>query len=370
MPLSKIKNYSKKVWKSEFFCDGKFDKIYLSDYHVDKKFLKYHKIDKTFFHLKNKFPLQYVFPYIKNLEKSIKLFHINEGMFKKTNDFDIIVADGSTPLLSALVTFISSLGFSKIYSIFPIYYSIHKICDSFNIPIIPVNNDLTHTENFSLKLPSEKSVLFLTDPLWCIGRNQNNKLYKILREWQKKTKSIIIIDSSYDYCSYENENETKFFTNLDSSNTIRLVSPTKSLGIHGVRFSYLIIPDQFGQELYYVTCSSIGSTSQYMQSLRYKLYKYFLKNIKKTPISKFSKERFLILKKYLDKNKIDYISPTCCSYVLIKIIPFLKKKNLLNKYCFLNNWAIDLPLSKYKDYVKYNLVTSEENFKMFLNDLK
>lgn len=368
MSLSKIKNYSKKVWKSEFSPIGKGG-IYLSNFFVDKSILKDHKIDKNFFNFSNEFPLQYVFPDTKSLEEKIQKFHEKEGYEKEK--FKIFTADGSTPLLSTLIVFAKALGFNQIHSVFPIYFNIHKICDSLNISIVPVNDRLTHEGNFKLTLPKKKSILLLTDPIWCIGRKQSGGLYEILAKWQSRTKSIIIIDSSFDYTNFKQKNSEKNFIKLNLSNTIRLVSPTKSLGILGSRFAYLIVPKEYSNEINILTCSVIGPTSRYGEDLRIKLFDYFYTQIKnKTPLVNLAKERFEKLRKLLDNKKIKYISPNCCSYILAEIIPYLKKNKKIKKYSYLNHWSIDIPIDEYKNYIKINLLMQEENFQELLNDLK
>jgi len=369
MSLFNLKNYSKRVWKSEFFPLGK-GKIYLSNFFVDKDILKYHQIDEAFFNFPSKFPLQYVFPDTRNLEEKIKKFHEKEGYEKEK--FKVFVADGSTPLLSALIFFAKSLGFNQISSIFPLYFNIHKLCDSLNISIVPVNDCLTYEGDFKLLLPKKKSILLLTDPIWCVGRRQSEKTYDLLAKWQNKTKSLIIIDSSFDYTCFDSiKGERKNFQRLNPTNTIRLISPTKSLGILGTRFSYLLVPKKYSDEINILTCSSIGPTSEYAEALREKLFDYFLLKIKnKTPLASFSEERYKKIKPLLDAKGIKYVPPTCCSYLFAELVPYLQKNGKLEKYSYLDFWSVDIPLTEYQNYIKINLLMKGENFKELLRDLE
>lgn len=367
MSLSKLrKNYSRKVWKAELVKPKSKNSIYLSDYFIDSEINQYKFSNKLRFDFDFKIPRQYSFPDSSNLNSRISDFHIKRGL--KKGSFKIFESEGSTPMIATMVLLARELGFKKIYSISPLYFSVHRICSSLDIEIIPCNNDLTHEEKYILKLPKKKSILFLTDPIWAIGRHHSNKLFIDLKRWQEKTNSLIFVDSSFDYTDWI-KRDLELTQKLDPQKTFRLICPTKVLGLHGLRFSYLICPSKYAKRLNSLSFSSIGPTSYFYSSIRKKIFNE-IDLFKKSPMAKLAEKRFSKIRSVLIKKEISFINPTCGVYLFAKIRHLLEKKDSLNKYSCIAPIGVDIPFKKYSGYTKINLLMRKLKFNKFLEDLE
>ncbi len=361
------KKYSEKVWRTEMEQPKNIKTTFLSDYYIDPRINKYDNLDKNFFKLKNETARQYFFTDSKELITLIKNFHISKGLPK--GSFEIFESDGSTPMITTMILFARELGFKKIYSISPVYFNIHRICNSIGTEIVPCNNNLTHEEKYVLNLPRKKSFLFLTDPIWIIGRHHSKYLFIKLKEWQKKTKSLIFLDSSFDYTDWSNINKSNLTNMLDHNYTFRLYCPTKSTGLHGVRFAYLICPKKYYPNLNTLTFSTLGSTNYLCTGLKKRIFKKMV-NSKISPMAAFAEERFNRLKKILEEKKIDFIHPECGVYLFAKIAPFFKNNKRLKDYSWLNQIGMDVPFEEYRGYSKINLVMRNSKFNKLLEDIK
>lgn len=365
MSPSKIKNnYSEKVWKKELVRSKKKNILYLSDFFIDSEINKYSNLNKHTFKIREEIPRQYIFPDTSELISMIKKFHIAQGLPKSS--FKVFETEGSTPMITTIILFARELGFKKIYSISPLYFNIHRICNALDMKIIPCNNDLTYEEGYSLKLPEKKSFLFITDPIWAIGRHHSKSLLEKLRKWQDKTKSLIFVDSSFDYTDWPGTQNSNLIKILNKCYTFRLICPTKVLGLHGVRFSYLLCPNKYFDELNTLSYSSIGPTGYFYKNLRKKIFKKMISS-KTSPIATLASKRYNLIKKVLIEKDIPFIIPNCGVYLFAKIVPSIRK----NKYYFwLHQIGVDIPFKKYSKYTKINLVMKRSKFNKLLNDLK
>ncbi len=354
----------------DYSVDECFDKKkinFLSEWFFDKKIHKYASFDKNNFKIGPTIPLQYTFPDTnRKLNESIENFHIKEGLPR--GSFTVFISEGSTPMIAAMVLFAKKIGFDKIHSLFPLYFTIHKMCDVVGINILPCNDDFPLSSNISLNLPKRKSFLFITDPIWSIGRHYSEEVFNRLAKWQKETGSIIFVDNSFSYMDWNTLIKREPSVALRPDLTFRLVCPTKSLCLHGLRFSYLLCPKKFSKEVARISIANTGSSCYFGHLQREMVFKKMIEK-KPNPIGLFASERYKVLKKVFSKNKIKHIVPNCGFFMFADLDFVLKKKKARHKYYWLNNEALDVLNPKYKGYAKINLIAREKIINSLIKDL-
>lgn len=378
--FGKVRNYMKKIYNNNFNIDkiineltyevdkkiDKSKKIFLSEWFFDKKINEYTGFKEVPLKIPTKIPLQYNFPDMdQNLNSRIKKFHIKEGLPEES--FVVFNTEGSTPMITSIILFALQLGFKKIYSIFPLYFNIFKLCDILKMSVIPCNTDLTY-EKAGLSLPSKKSFLILTDPIWVIGRHHSLEVFKQLREWQDKTGSVIFVDGSFSYTDWYTPIKKEPSIILNPYLTFRIICPTKALCLHGLRFSYLLCPTKFSKEIARISCSNIGSSCYFSHIQRKRLFSEMVKK-NLNPVGRFASDRFKILNEKLLKNDVEFIEPNCGFFMYANLDKFMKKKRIRYKYIWLSNWAVDIPNRKYKSYAKINLISRKNTFDNLIKDL-
>ncbi len=360
----------KRIDEGTYEVDKVYDSsgtVFLSEWFFDEKIQKYSSLGDTFFKFDGTLPTQYNFPDSnQELNSYIKEFHIKEGFL--CNNSEIFITEGSTPMIASLVIFAKSYGFKRIYSISPLYFNVFKVADLIDIPISPINKTLTIL-NQELDFPSEKSILFITDPIWSIGQHHPCQIMKKLREWQDTTGSLIFVDGSFAYTDWYSSTKKEPSSMLNPELTFRLICPTKALCLNGLRFSYLICPSEFKKELSRITCSTIGSSSYYSFMLRPKMFEKMITN-KINPVALFSRDRFNEIKGLLETNKIEYFKPDCGFFMFVNIKDILEKNNLDSRYMWIPNKGLDIFDKKLSGYVKLNLIMREKNIYKLKVDLK
>lgn len=350
--------------------DEYFDKAsvtFLSEWFFDEKIHNFTSFKKKPLKINPVIPTQYAFPDTNlQLNTLIENFHIQEGLPR--GSFVAFISEGSTPIIAAITLFAKKMGFDEILSVFPLYFTIHKMCGILNTKISPCNDSLTYQDGIGLHLPKKKSFLFITDPIWSIGRHHSQLIFKQLAEWQKKTGSIIFVDASFSYMDWIEPIKKEPATIFDPELTFRLICPTKSLCLHGIRFSYLLCPAKFSKEIAQILNSSIGSSCYYSHFFRKRLFLEMIKN-KPNPVGVFASQRYHILEKFLSMNNIDHIKPTCGFFMYADLDQFLRKKGIRHHYYWLKNEALDIWDMKYKNFAKINLIAREETFNSLIKGI-
>ncbi len=94
--------------------------VFLSEWFFDEKVHKYTGINKQFFDFPFEIPTQYYFPdSYQKLNKQIENFHKEKEEFY-SEGLEILISEGSTPMISSLVIFAKANNFDKIYSVSPL----------------------------------------------------------------------------------------------------------------------------------------------------------------------------------------------------------------------------------------------------------
>lgn len=150
-------------------------------------------------------------------------------------------ASGGTSILFAFSYWLARNDVKEIYYMPPIYFTILNSLRRFGIHARAISGYHSFEENFRLNLPMKKTVLILADPIWYAGIPVPEDILVEVTSWQEKTGSLIFVDGSFQYMRWDHRHYEPT-ARFDSSNTIRLVSPTKSLVVHGYRFAYCLLP--------------------------------------------------------------------------------------------------------------------------------
>jgi aspartate/methionine/tyrosine aminotransferase len=152
-------------------------------------------------------------------------------------------ACGGTSVLFALCYWLCRSEIAEIYYIPPIYFTLLNGLRQFKIRARPLSRFHSFEKEFRLALPEKECVLFIADPVWYAGIPVPEQIIDEIAAWQHKTGSLVFVDGSFQYMRWDNVVYERT-ASLDPARTIRLVSPTKSLVVHGYRFAYALIPSE------------------------------------------------------------------------------------------------------------------------------
>ena len=170
-----------------------------------------------------------------------KVVDLHTALDKITPETALCASSGGTSILFAFSYWLARNEIKEIYYIPPIYFTLLNGLRQFGIHARALSGYHCFEKEFCLKLPDKKTVLIFADPVWYSGIPVSEEIIDEIATWQNKTGSLIFVDGSFQYMRWDHrvhESTAK----LDPLNTIRLVSPTKSLVVHGYRFAYALLP--------------------------------------------------------------------------------------------------------------------------------
>ncbi|MBO1414863.1 pyridoxal phosphate-dependent aminotransferase [Streptomyces sp. FH025] len=162
---------------------------------------------------------------------------------------NVIPAGGSSSLLGTLCTWLHLTGVRKVHYLPPVYYKLAYFFRQFGIEPVRVSDLHAHQDGFAPELPDERTVLLLTDPLWYTGRPVPAEVLKRIGEWQRATGSLVFVDGTFQYLRWDGTRREESAAALPVELTLRLVSPTKYLSIHGHRCAHLLVPEHLRETL-------------------------------------------------------------------------------------------------------------------------
>jgi hypothetical protein len=171
---------------------------------------------------------------------------------------NVLAGAGSSSLLASFALWLAKRKTQHIYYIPPLYHSLHYFLALLNITARPISSTQVFDRTFELKLPKESTVLMFCDPIWFAGKHVPPEVIKAISSWQQRTGSLILVDGSFQYLSWSGKRD-EITSTLDPDLTFRLVCPTKALAIHAYRFSYLLHPAVFHDDLTFLYESLVGS---------------------------------------------------------------------------------------------------------------
>ncbi|MFG2847035.1 aminotransferase class I/II-fold pyridoxal phosphate-dependent enzyme [Kitasatospora sp. NPDC048296] len=161
----------------------------------------------------------------------------------------VIPAGGSSSVLGTFCTWLYLSGVRRVHYLPPVYYKFAYFFRQFGIEPVRVSEQHAHDRDFAPELPDERTVLLLTDPLWYAGQPVPAQVLKRIGEWQRATGSLVFVDGSFQYLRWDGGRREESAAALPADLTLRLVSPTKYLSIHGYRCAHLLAPEHLREPL-------------------------------------------------------------------------------------------------------------------------
>lgn len=160
----------------------------------------------------------------------------------------VIPGGGSSAFLATVCTWMTLTGHKAVYYLPPLYYKLGYFFRRFGIQPIPVSHYHAFQPEFDLNLPQQQAVLVLSDPLWYAGRHVPTSVLEQIKAWQLKTGSLVFVDGTFQYMGWDGI-VPEASAHLVMDQTLRLISPTKYLALHGYRCAYLLTGLQLRGEL-------------------------------------------------------------------------------------------------------------------------
>lgn len=167
---------------------------------------------------------------------------------------------GSTAALFAFTAYLAKTNVRRVYYLPPLYFTQHVALSMFGIDAIPVSELHAIEPDYSFALPSQTSVLLLADPVWYAGMSVTSSIIGEISAWQLRTNSLVFVDGSFQYMHWS-KRVAEATATLNPQHTVRLISPTKSLAIHGYRFAYFLLPAAVEPKLAWTYNHIYGSCS-------------------------------------------------------------------------------------------------------------
>lgn len=196
----------------------------------------------------------------RDLIGAIQTFHqLTDGVHYEPRE--ILLSAGSSPLILSILSWLSEEQQSEIYYFKPLYHAFYFWADILKLRLIPLSEEPLWDDRGGLSLPDRRSVLLITDPVWFAGRTLGPATIDALQGWQARTGSVVVVDGTFQYLQWAWPERCERTSTLLRERTIRLVCPTKSLALHGIRFAYLLGPADVLGPMRWICDGVTGSAS-------------------------------------------------------------------------------------------------------------
>ena len=169
-------------------------------------------------------------------------------------------ASGGASILFAFSYWLARNDIKEVCYIPPIYFTLLNGLRQFGIRARALGGYHCFEQEFRLVLPPKKTVLVLADPVWYAGIPVPEDVINQVAAWQEMTGSLVFVDGSFQYMRWDHKLCERTAA-LNPINTIRLISPTKSLVIHGYRFAYTLLPNIIKPQLSNCYTNIAGSSA-------------------------------------------------------------------------------------------------------------
>jgi aspartate/methionine/tyrosine aminotransferase len=154
----------------------------------------------------------------------------------------LFIGAGSSPVLITIAAYLANQGITEVFYLPPLYFSLHAALKLFGIRARSVSSLHAFEEGCRPHWPESTSVLLLCDPVWYAGTPVPEHIIAELAAWQGRTGSLVMVDGSFQYMRWDGRLHERSV--CLPGPTIRVVCPTKALGMHGFRCAYAILPQQ------------------------------------------------------------------------------------------------------------------------------
>jgi|ERR1043165_340929 aspartate/methionine/tyrosine aminotransferase len=196
-----------------------------------------------------------------DLTQLISNFHLERENVTYSLD-SILTSNGSATHISSFFVWIKTQGLKYVYYAPPLYYTFHFLAKIFEVELRPIARKHMFDRTLDLNLPASKCALIITDPIWYSGSPVGKEIIDKISQWQIRTQSTIFVDGSFQYFKWNGE-KTEYSSTFCNDNTFRLVCPSKALGTHGLRFSYLLLPERYYETFDFILDGILGSSSAF-----------------------------------------------------------------------------------------------------------
>lgn len=304
-----------RVFVSDWYCQHPYTKEYLPPLQPTPRDLLYYCFQND----------------TDDIHKEITTFHKrNDGIVYEKDE--IFVGAGMTPLLTAQVMLMKARGVKKIYYTKPLYYMFYYMAKVLDLELIPVCDIPLNQPNIKLNFPKEKSWMVICDPLWYMGKNFLPGYVKQIKNWQEATGSHIIVDGAFQYMKWDKNDRHEETATLNKELTLRSVCPTKALALHGIRFSYTLLPKAYQEEMRYNYANSFGSSCIYSHEAA----KHIMR-VLNSPTSNFALLDY-IQDRYRHYKGLgvfsDPIGADCTYFIFVRLLGDVKKYIMMDQDFF------------------------------------
>jgi histidinol-phosphate/aromatic aminotransferase/cobyric acid decarboxylase-like protein len=153
----------------------------------------------------------------------------------------ILPGDGSTGLIATIFLWLRQQQIDTVYYVPTVHDTFYFFFELLGLTVRRVSEHHPFESQFTMNLPDQRSVLFVADPTWYVGRTLAPSVIDEISHWQRRTESLVFVDGTWQYLQWDGR-RNELSAHMDSDLTVRLIGPTKFLGLNGHRFSYLVVP--------------------------------------------------------------------------------------------------------------------------------
>jgi len=230
------------------------------------------------------------------LNSKIRYFHEIHDAHIYTDE-SVFVGAGSSPLMLAALIALKTLEFKEVIYSPPIYYTLYYFCNLLGLGLTNIGESPIgkNGECECLSLSNEKSALIITDPSWISGKRLSENTIEKIANWQRDTSSFVFVDGTFQYLSWKRM-ECERTSRLIDEQCIRLVCPTKSLCVHGARFSYLLVPKNIREVIRYPYSNTTGAASVSDRVMAHRLMDQLLSDENNRRLAEYIEARYRALK--------------------------------------------------------------------------
>jgi aspartate/methionine/tyrosine aminotransferase len=262
---------------------------------------------------------------------------------------NVLAGPGSSSLLVGLSLWLLQQGYTEVFYVPPLYYTLHYFLRLLKIRLRPVSGRHAFEPDSVVNLPSYRSALLLCDPIWYAGRRVPLSTISAIRDWQRKTRSLVLIDGAFQYMRWDGR-RNEHSSLLDPELTFRLISPTKSLAIPSFRFAYLLHPKSVHKTLVFLYENIVGGSNAFDLAFAHRALNVLSSDEANTPLTTFLRNTYRCL---IHRGLIRTRVTPDCGYFVFGVPTF----RLPNQVAMDQDY---FELKGYADHVRVNLMLADQ----------
>lgn len=336
----------------DYLCRNSEDRIFISDWYCEHPYVRKYIPEEIFSHdkLTDKELLYYRFPNDSfEVHEEIRNFHKKHDGVTYEND-EIYIGAGMTPLITAQLLMMMSLGFKEFYYTKPLYYTFYYHAKILGLKLIPICDDPLNKKGVKLNLPNKKTCLVVCDPIWYMGKAIVEEYIDQIVSWQKKTGSYVIVDGAFQYMKWDIKKRHEYTSKLDKELTFRSICPTKALAIHGLRFSYTLLPGRHQEDMRYAYANSSGSACIYSDKAARRIMEVLNSEKSNSELLEYIMKQY---HKYIGRSLfVDVIGAEMTYFIFVRML------GDQSKYITMDQDFFDT--TNYPGFVRFNLLLPQK----------